>query len=89
MSSGTLETGETHPSAHSAMAYVLSQIGSLGFGYTREALASNALSGNRTCEVCFETLERIITGLPISDRYLLGLAWFLKELEEERGSNES
>jgi len=48
-----------------------------------ESLASSALAGSRTAEICLETLRRVTVGDPISDRYILGLAWFLKELEEQ------
>ena len=77
----TLAIGETHPCSHSAMK-------SVGFFLTSEAIASTALSGNRLAEICFGTLHRIMKIEPVSDRYLLGLAWFLKELEEQRKENE-
>lgn len=52
---------------------------------TLEALASSALSGSRLAQVCLGTLERLEKGQPVSDRYLLGLCWFLKEmLDNER-----
>lgn len=46
----------------------------------REAIASTALSGNRMSNVLNGTLERLDTGKPVSDRYLLGLCWFVKEM---------
>lgn len=45
-----------------------------------EALASSALEGNRTAEICLSTYKRIQENKSISDRYVLGLAWFVKEL---------
>jgi hypothetical protein len=52
----------------------------------REALASCAIEGNRMAEVCLGTLNRLLEHQPVSDRYLLGLAWYLKTLEE-KGDN--
>ena len=83
---GTLQTGEPHPSSHSAYRYVKKYIMKKGekIGMLLEALASSAISGNRTAEVCGATLARVIEGKSISDRYLLGLAWFLYEMEKDK-----
>lgn len=81
---GTLETGEYHPSANSAMKYIREYIAI--DPYILEAITSTALSGNRTSELCYETLRRIMNDEPVSDRYLLGLAWFLKQIEESKES---
>lgn len=83
---GTLKLGEYHPAAESAMMYVKSQLmgDSLGACILQEAFASSGLSGNRTAELCSETLRRILNGENVSDRYLLGLAWTMKEMEELR-----
>ena len=82
MSKGTLNLGEFHPSATSAMSFVKRWSCDPDSFFTKEAIASNAMSGSRHCQICFETLTRIDNNEPVSDRYLLGLAWFLKELEE-------
>lgn len=77
--SATLNRGEYHPCATDAMSYIKYHM-----TYPLiESLASTALSGNRTAEICYATLERIQKGEPVSDRYVLGLAWFLKELLDE------
>jgi hypothetical protein len=47
----------------------------------REAIASAALSGNRQAIVCMGTIDRLVTGQPVSDRYLLGLAWTILHLQ--------
>lgn len=78
---GTLRQGEYHPSADSAAAYIRALIFTKLPVY-QEALASCAIEGNRIAEICYETLDRFLTGKPVSDRYLLGLAWFLKDMEE-------
>jgi len=79
---GELNTGEAHPSSQSALAY----ISSLGlqklFGYA-EAFASTAIEGNRLAEICHETLRRLLAKEPVSDRYLLGLAWTLRDMEQK------
>lgn len=82
---GTLKEGEIHPAAHGAMqfvkAYMLSDLHRLM--HIREGFASCALSGNRLADICGETLSRILDGKPVSDRYLLGLAWTLNTMDEE------
>lgn len=82
---GTLAIGEFHPAAVSAMQYVKEFIkyDLRRAMIMREALASCSLSGNRLAEICHETLRRIMDGENVSDRYLLGLAWYLREMKEE------
>lgn len=91
LTSGTLKIGEYHPAANSAMAYIKKYLADdpLGAFRLKEAFASTAISGNRLSEICLETLDRIITGQPVSDRYLLGLAWVLKEMESEKNASDS
>ena len=75
---GTLKDGEPHPAAESARDY----IASLGFkklAMWQEAFASCAIENNRLGEVCSETLGRLMKGEPVSDRYLLGLAWTIRK----------
>ena len=81
VSRGTLQAGETHPSAYTAMRYIRS----LGIGKlfeVQEAFSSCAIEGNRLGEICSETLRRIMNGEPVSDRYAMGLAWALWDMEE-------
>ena len=75
---GTLKEGEPHPAATDALAFIggLSR-GSLAMW--QESFSSCAIEGNRLAEVCSETLRRLRSGEPVSDRYLLGLAWCLRE----------
>lgn len=77
---GTLNVGEFHPAASDAMEYIKS----LGFEKLlvwQESFASCAIEGNRLAELCSETLSRIMRGDAVSDRYLLGLAWTIREGE--------
>jgi hypothetical protein len=75
---GTLKIGEVHPASKSAFRYIQAR----AYRWV-EPLASCAMEGNRMAEICSETLDRILRKEPVSDRYVLGLAWALMELEEE------
>lgn len=90
MDSGdTLQIGEHHPAADHA--YRWFKLWKLEdprrYFMLREAIASTALSGNRMAQVCNGTLERLEKGEPVSDRYILGAMWFLKEMLEEKEDN--
>lgn len=75
----SLKEGEFHPAAHIAMTYVQDHLTPMA----REAIASTALSGNRLAELAYSTLERLDKKEPVSDRYLMGLAWLLYTLENK------
>lgn len=77
-----LRLGEFHPMAPGAFQFIKAQ-GPVKLMMAAEALASSALSGNRTAEICWGTLDRILTGQPVSDRYALGLAWFMQSAEQD------
>lgn len=83
---GTIVEGEYHPAADSAMVWYRNWRDEDAHRYmvTLESFASTSLSGNRMAEICYETLERLRKGEGVSDRYLLGLCWTLKQIEEER-----
>jgi len=88
MTRGELKEGEPHPMAQDALTYVKTWIHKGGMkevAMLRESFASCAIEGNRVGEICGETFDRIMTGQPVSDRYLLGLAWFLRNMEEQKG----
>lgn len=72
-----LQPGEPHPMAHEALVYVRS-IPVEQLSIHMEALSSCAIEGNRVGEICGETLRRVLHGEPVSDRYILGLAWYLR-----------
>lgn len=80
-----IKSNEYHPSASHALEWL--QIWQLQdikrWMLMREAIASTALSGNRMAQICNGTLERLDKKEPVSDRYLLGLCWFLKEMYED------
>ena len=79
---GTLRIGEPHPASHDAYRYV----NDLSFdrkSILMASFSSCALSGNRSSEIAAETLRRVMHGEPVSDRYVLGLAWQIKSLNSE------
>lgn len=81
---GELAIGENHPAAHSAFIWVKNKLleNPMEATFLQESFASVALSGDRTAELCCSTLQRILTGKPVGERYLLGLAWIMKEMEK-------
>lgn len=82
MTTGTLKLGEVHPMASDAMEFIQS-IPFADKMMWLESFASCAIDGNRTAEILGETLRRVIEGEPVSDRYLLGLAWALRKVVGE------
>ncbi len=76
-----IKEGEYHPAANDAMAWFKDwQIADpVRYMEMREAMACTALSGNRLAQICHGTFERLATGQLVSDRYLLGLCWFLRD----------
>lgn len=87
MTKGTLRDGEPHPQGVDAFAYVKRRLFEMyprEIFLLRESMASCSIEGNRTAEVCGETLDRILSGQVVSDRYVLGLAWFMRLMDEER-----
>lgn len=76
-SRGELEPAEPHPAAYEAKAWIAKQPVEELLKW-REAFASCAIEGNRLGDVCAETLNRLMSAQPVSDRYLLGLAWTMR-----------
>lgn len=74
-----LNSNEPHPAVNSTINYISQKIND---PVLLESLASCAIESNRLAEVCLGTINRIKNKQPVSDRYLLGLAWFLKRIEE-------
>jgi hypothetical protein len=72
-----LDVNEPHPAALAAMAW-LQKVPLPELFLWQEAFASSAIEGNRLAEICSTTLDRLLSGKPVSDRYLLGLAWTIR-----------
>ena len=84
MTKGTLKETEPHPAAKSALQYLYG-LGMAKLMMCLESFSSCAIEGNRLGEICSETLDRILKDEPVSDRYLLGLAWTIRNMEEDDG----
>ena len=85
VSLGTLNEMEPHPAAHEAKAWLLNIVAEengVKIMRYQEAFASTALSGSRLAEICSETLRRLLNAEPVSDRYLLGLCWAIRNMED-------
>ena len=81
MSRGELAVGEPHPAAQSALLWV-SGLPPAEQTVWMEAFSSCAIEGNRLAEICAETLRRVMHQEPVSDRYILGLAWAMRHGKE-------
>jgi len=81
---GTLKETEPHPSAYSAKEWIEENYTHQERCTALEAFSSCAIEGNRLGEICSETLSRLMTGDIVSDRYLLGLAWALRNMKEKK-----
>jgi hypothetical protein len=77
---GTLKLGEPHPAARDALRYV-AELGLMRQSTLMESFSSCAIEGNRFAEVCGETLRRVMHCEPVSDRYILGLAWAIHGMD--------
>lgn len=83
---GTLADGEPHPAAFDAKRWILAYVRRHDTAQVfrlLESFASCSIEGNRLAEVCGETLRRLVHGEPVSDRYILGLCWTLRNMEEQ------
>lgn len=81
---GTLDVGEAHPAAADAMGWVIQYMKAdpQRWMMLMESFASTAIEGNRSAEVALSTIQRLNKGWPVSDRYVLGLAWMIRNIEE-------
>jgi hypothetical protein len=77
---GNLRIGEPHPASGDALRYVV-ELGFMRQTMLMESFASCAIEGNRFAEVCGETLRRVMHCEPVSDRYILGLAWAIRGMD--------
>jgi hypothetical protein len=75
----SLKPSDPHPVVNSAKKYIL------GFDTVELLEWFDSARRSEAVVVCQESFKRLVSGKPVSDRYLLGLAWFLKtEVEDER-----
>jgi hypothetical protein len=78
---GELAVTEPHPAAFAAQKYLADLAGQGKMFLWSESFASCAIEGNRLAEVCSETLNRLLNSQPVSDRYILGLAFTIMQAE--------
>ena len=78
---GILAFNEPHPEAVNALKYIM-DLGFIKLSLYLESFSSCAIEGNRLGEICSETLNRLFNGKAVSDRYVLGLAWAIRNMEE-------
>jgi len=82
---GSIAIGSYHPSADMAMQYIKS-IPVDELMMFQESFASTALAGNEFSEILGETLRRLLSSETVSDRYLLGLAWAIRDMKESESN---
>lgn len=85
MTAGTLHENEPHPAALDAKRWLLDYIARHEppeVFLLLESFASCSIEGNRLADMCGETLRRMLNRGPVSDRYVLGLCWTLRNMEE-------
>ena len=83
---GQLNKLEPHPAAEGARQWLIGYIqrnDAHALLRLQESFASCAIEGNRLAEICSETLRRLLNKEPVSDRYLLGLVWTIRDMEEK------
>lgn len=84
MSHDDLKDGEPHPAVYPALKWIKENYGLEELLMQQEAFSSCAIEGNRLGEVCAGTLRRLMNHEPVSDRYLLGLAWTLMSFKKDK-----
>jgi DNA-binding winged helix-turn-helix (wHTH) protein len=82
MTEHSLNEGEPHPMADSALRWIKKNVTIAELMTHAESLASCAIENNRLAEICLSTLNRLLDGKPVSDRYLSGLAWYLRNSKD-------
>ena len=77
-----LKPGEHHPSAISALRYIQSRPVEELYLFI-EACASCGIEGNRLSNILASTLNRILKGQPVGERYVLALAFEYKRIHKD------
>ena len=81
-----LPIGVPHPAAVSAYEYI-SRIPLIEITRWRESFASALLADpdSLLAEFCLSTIDRMLAGYPVGDRFILGLAWTIRNMIEKEG----
>lgn len=83
---GQLNELEPHPAAEGARQWLIGYIqrnDAYALLRLQESFATCAIERNRLAEICSETLRRLLAKEPVSDRYLLGLVWTIRDMEQK------
>lgn len=80
-----LANGQNHPSIHLAKSWLARQDMDLVVYGLRGLLIQLAAGGDENARLCLGTLERLLSGQPVSDRYFLALCWTLRTLIDDMG----
>lgn len=82
----TIPETSHHPSADDAMHWLKTFMRTRPQEYLiiKESIYSTALSGNELANYCVGTIERLAASEPVSDRYLLGLVWLVRDMANGR-----
>lgn len=76
-----LKRGEAHPASYYAREWILNNYTIDELFIMLEAMSSCAIEGNKEASICADTLDRMLTSKPCSDRYIMGLAWYLHKMK--------
>jgi hypothetical protein len=79
-----IRSDEFHPASRSAYRWLKGFMVTNSEDYRKYKLAIEmaAESGNRQAQICLGTINRLKYSQPVSDRYLLGLAWTILHLHD-------
>jgi hypothetical protein len=83
-----LKQGENHPSAKAAFPFIKNRP-LQDLCMWQESFSSCAIEGNRLAKICSGTLERIMKGEPVGERYVFGLALAMLKTPDDLMSKRS
>jgi hypothetical protein len=81
---GELKPAEVHPVAYHCLTYLQRIFKERPFlsACLSHTYSTTAIESNRIGEVCGETLRRYLKGEALGDRYIIALAWSIKDIIE-------
>ncbi len=81
---GTLAPGEPHPASSSAMKYIVDFMSDMQEVAHLDEVLKKLAPTNRLAEICNETFLRVMNNEKVDDRYVLGLAWTIRNLMDAK-----
>ena len=77
--------GKNHPLVYEAYDYIRDYIADYRkLVMLQESLSGNAIENNEAAVICLATLDLVIDGKPVGERYVFGLAWLIKRIVENK-----